>query len=377
MNIRQSLLLNSIVKPFYRENAGLLCFVYYIMFLAVGQANGIDPIEYHYSLIRGMLNQASFMVFVIAIWLCYTLKCMQFVSRSLQRPEFSYLFLLSQLSTRKIYLLFLQVSVILLLPVLTYVVVILCVGYHEHWYSASTFVLMYNLVICLSAPWVCVFLIRRPGQIPFTFHWKLPRLFDRKYYVGFLLRFVTHEGKMMFILTKIFSCGVLYFFLDERDPAREPDMRMITLFYCFGLFGHGILIHRMKQIENTGLAFYRTLPISLVQRFIGYCVFYACLFVPEILTVIARTPAFLTFSEAGFFLVMGFSVLMLLNALQLFNYSGIRDYFKTLMQFFIIFLLSLISRTEFIFSILTLLLAVTLFFTRYYRFEPEPDNVLK
>jgi hypothetical protein len=55
MSIERTILIKSLVKPYYRQNAGLFVFVYFIMILAVGRANEAGLLEYHYSLIKGML----------------------------------------------------------------------------------------------------------------------------------------------------------------------------------------------------------------------------------------------------------------------------------------------------------------------------------
>jgi hypothetical protein len=142
------------------------------------------------------------------------------------------------------------------------------------------------------------------------------------------------------------------------------------------MFSHGVLIYRLKNMENTRMTFYRQFPISLFQRFLQYAFFYLMIFIPEIITISVRTPANLTYPEAATFVVLGYGILLLLNSLQLYNYSGVREYFKIIMQIFIVFTLSLISRTYLEFSILIFILAVVLFFMRYYRFEPLPDNTM-
>src|SRR4026207_1541012 len=109
MNLSSSLLMKSVVKPFYRENAGLLCFVYYVMFLGVGRANGVGVLDYQYSLIQGMFGDYVFLSVVFFVWMMYALKCSNFISVTLRRPEFSYLYMLSHLRSSKLYVMLLQV----------------------------------------------------------------------------------------------------------------------------------------------------------------------------------------------------------------------------------------------------------------------------
>lgn len=377
MNLRRSLLAASVIKPFYREKAGLLIFVYYIMFLAVGKANGVALKEYHYSLIRGMLNDTTFLLSVFAAWSVYASMCSQFVVRTFRKPEFAYLNMLLLLDPVKLYVLLLSVHAILFAPVLSYVIVILAVGYCQHWHVTTTAVLFFNLLIVPLLALRAFYIFRKPGKVPFRIRWKLPSVFQRKFYVSFLIRYMLEQSKGILLVTKVYTCGILYMMFEDRVPSNETDLRMIVLFYFFGLLGHGVIIHRLKEVENTRLTFYRSMPVPILYRFFEYAIFYLLLFVPELLLIVTRTPSFITYFEATYFLFFGYGTLLLLNSLQLFNYTGIRDYLKIILQIFIVFLLSLISNTHFQFSIIVFVIAIVLFFSRYYNFEPHPDNVMR
>src|SRR5262249_2073895 len=127
MSIQRSLVFKSLVNPFYRQRAALLGFVFFIMTLSVGRANGVGLLEYHYSLIKGVMISRSFMAIVMAVWFLYALKCAQFVVLTLRKPAFSYLYMLSQVSAKKMYWLLLQAQLVLMLPILSYVVVMVAV----------------------------------------------------------------------------------------------------------------------------------------------------------------------------------------------------------------------------------------------------------
>ncbi len=52
------ILRRSLVRPFYRENAGALVLVFTIMLFIVGHLNGAGLFEYQYSLAVGMLTNS-------------------------------------------------------------------------------------------------------------------------------------------------------------------------------------------------------------------------------------------------------------------------------------------------------------------------------
>jgi hypothetical protein len=376
MSIQRAMIFRSLVTPFYRKNAGLLCFVFFIMFLAVGRANGVGLLEYHYSLIRGLLLNPSFLVAVLAIWLAYALKCSQFITGTLRKPEFSYLYLLGLQDAAKIYWLLLQAQLVLFLPVWCYVAAVAGVGYHERLYMPVNEVLLFNIVICVVSACRYLYLLRNPGIVPFKINWKLPSLFNRKYYSGFLIRSILENNKLLFFAIKIYNCVTLFLMLESRDPAKDEDLRMYVLFFSIGMLGHGVFIHRLKEMENNQLEFYRGLPVSIGNRFAGYAWLYFCLFIPEIVTIATRTPVFLSYSEAFFFMFFGYGILLLLNSLQLYNYTGLKDYLKTVVQVFFAVIIAMVVRRLYELSILFFTLAVVLFFIRYYRFEPRQKNDL-
>lgn len=373
MSIQRSLLFKSLVAPYYRQNAALLCFVYYIMTLGVGRANGVGMLEYHYALIKGMLTAPSFLLTVFVLWLAYTVRCAQFVAATLHKPAFTYLYQLLLADSGKVFRLFLQVQLMLLLPVLSYLLFVLGIGFHEHWYMPAMLAFLFCMAITVSGAGWYLYLLQRPGAYPLQIKWKWPSLLKPAHYVSFLLRFVGEKGKGLFLVTKLYNCAALYLMLDGRDPARHTDIRMMALFFSAGMLGHGILIHRLKEVENKGMCFYRGLPVSISRRFAQYCLFYCCLFIPELITIAARTPACLLYEEAGFFILFGFGILLLLNSLQLYNYRNLKSYLVNVVQLFFAVIIAMVCRQLYALSIIFPALAIFLFFYRYYRFEPQQN----
>jgi hypothetical protein len=316
----------------------------------------------------------SFLAVVLVAWLAYAIKCAQFIVLTLRNPAFSYLYLLSLAHTRKVYWLLLQMQLILYLPVLSYLLIILRVGYHEHWYAPSNLALLFSLSVCAVSAWWYLYLLRNRRTVSWGITWKLPSLLKRKYYTNFLISYVLENCKVLFLVIKIYNCITLYLMLNNRNPAEDQDLRLEALFFSVGMLGHGILIHRLKEMENTRMSFYRGLPISIGRRFAQYGWFYCCLFIPEILTIASRTPDCLYYSEACFFIFFGYGILLLLNSLQLFNYSGLRDYLKTVAQILFAVIIAMIPNRLYELSILFFLLSVILFFRRYYLFDPQQNN---
>ncbi|MBN9382262.1 MAG: hypothetical protein J0H74_15945 [Chitinophagaceae bacterium] len=363
-----TLLFKSIVRTFYRQNAGQLAFLFFIMVLAVGRANDVGLLEYHYSLIQGMLTNPSFLCVVLLAWSVYAWKCIRFVTFILQRPEFSFLSLLSLPGAGRVYWSLLFVQGMLFLPVSLYAVIILGVGIHAHWYVPTMAVLVYVLAVCgISAVWY-LRLLYIPGMSVRGPGWgRLPLRRERSYR-GFLTRYVLTTRKTLLLVIKLYSCGVLYLIMRGNAPDRY-DLQMVLLFYSFGLLGHGVLIHLVKRMEATRLDFYRGMAVSLRGRFIQYGWFYLTLLVPEILTIGWFTPGALRYSDALLLVLWSYSILLLLNSLQLYPFHRMIDYLKVVGCIFFVIYLGVLMGVWFWLTLLFLSLSVAIFWGRYYRRE--------
>src|SRR5258708_29973711 len=95
------LLLRSLVKPFYRQNAGFFLFLFLIFFGVVAPSQ--QP-AYHYALILCMLDAPVFLSIGLTALVLYALKCNNWVSSSLQDPRLSFLSILSRLNTTRSFL---------------------------------------------------------------------------------------------------------------------------------------------------------------------------------------------------------------------------------------------------------------------------------
>jgi hypothetical protein len=144
---------------------------------------------------------------------------------------------------------------------------------------------------------------------------------------------------------------------------------MVFLFFSFGLLGHGVLIHQFREIEETRLTFYRTLPVSLLKRWFQYAWLYFLLFIPEIITIAVLTPKFLTYAEALRFLFFGYSLLLLLNSLLFIQFYKMVDYLKMIVGIFFIVYISVLTGIVLWLSVFSFSVSIFILFTNYYRYD--------
>jgi hypothetical protein len=368
MSITRTILFKSFVKPFYRQHAGLFIFLFIIMFGAVGVIAGSKFTDYHFFLIQGVLKIPFLFLLVFLIWLLYAKKTEQFIVNILRRADFSFLYMLSQLDRKKLYWLLLWVQFLVFLPIISYVLIIFITGIYLHLYLTCGIVLLYITAICLiSARWY-LFIIQNPGKsapagtdIFSSGAREIP-------YWSVFIRYIGRDKKLLFGGIKIYNCAVLYLMVVNQTLI-EYDLSMIFLFFSLGILSHGLLIHQLRDIEETRLTFYRTLPFSLFKRFVQYGLIYFILLLPEIITIASLTPIYLHYKDAIIFVILSYSILLFLNSLLFIQFFKINNYLKIILCIFFIIYISVLTVSLPWLCILLFLASTAIFYSRYYQFE--------
>ena len=368
MNISRSILIKTLVKPFYRQHAGLFVFLFTIMFGVVSVIDGAKFTDYHFFLIKGMMMNPVFFLLVLLIWYLYTKKSEQFVVNILMRPDFSFLNTLSLLDGKRLYLMLVWIQFLLILPIIIYACIIFAAGFYMHEYIKCLLIILYIVVICLiSAGWY-LFCIRNPGRQA----WTMRKIFSLKVpetpYWSLFIRYIGMDKKLLFAGIKIYSCTVLYLMIVNQTRV-EYDLRMIIIFFSMGILGHGLLVHQLRDMEETSLTFYRTIPISLMKRFVQYAILYFILLIPEIITIVFLTPRYLHIEDAITLILISYSILLFLNSLLFIQFFRMKDYLKIILCIFFIEYFFVLSGTIALLGILLFISAITVFFFCYYSFE--------
>jgi hypothetical protein len=346
------------------------------MVASVGRANAVGLLEYHYTLIRAMLTDYKFLAFVLVAWLLYGLKCEQFMADILQGKNYSFISLLNTKSTSFVSARMLQVQLMFFLPVILYAVFCIWIGIVHQWYVHTVIVGLFILIVCLSGAWRYDSLIRKNGIIRSVPFLKTDYLVPRKFYLHFVLRFIGARLKMLFLAIKIFSC-VFVFGMLLNHAKEESDMSMFLLFYSFGLMGHGVLIYKIRQMEEFSLGFYRGLPVSLSSRLIQYAVLCLIILIPEIIIIVLMTPVHLDYAHALLLIFFGWGILILFTSLLFIQLFKPFTYLKIVSVIYLMVFIAILTGLTVPFTICLFLISVYIFFQHYYRFEKADGELLQ
>jgi hypothetical protein len=368
MSISRTILNKILVKPFYRQHAGLFIFLFTLMFGVVSVIDGAKFTDYHFFLIQGMMKNPFLFLLVLFVWFLYTKKSEQFIVNILLRPDYSFLNLLSIMDGRKLFRLLFRIQFLLILPIILYALIILIAGIYMHEFVKCAIIFLYVISICLvSARWY-LYIIHNPGRLNLTAERRITFKFRETPYWMLFVRYIGNNKKLLFSGIKLYSCSVLFLMVVNQTRI-EYDLRMIILFFSLGILGHGILIHQLRDMEETRLKFYRTIPLSLFKRFGQYAILYFVLLLPEFLTILILTPHYLHLTDAIIIAFLSYGILLFLNSLLFIQFYKMNDYLKILLVLFFIEYFSVLSGTSALLCILLFVSATAMFYFRYYQFE--------
>jgi len=176
MHHPRKLLWKTLVRQYYRQNAGFFLFFFLIFFGVVAPS---QQLAYHYALIRGILSTPPLLVLVLFLWLLYAAKCGQWVIGLQQRHDHAFLHLLPLRGKIKTFCFLLEVQIMLFLPVILYAMAVVGVAvYHSHRMMAAV-VSCFILLVCLVAAALYQYELFHPGSLRPVFFLR-PRVKRRK-----------------------------------------------------------------------------------------------------------------------------------------------------------------------------------------------------
>jgi hypothetical protein len=367
MSITKTILIKSLVNQFYRQNAGLFAFLVFIMVAAVGRANGVGLLEYHLSLMEGIMTNRPFLLFVLAAWLLYALKCAQFMAVTLRHKDYGFLSLVFLKKQLPVFGMLLLVQFLFLLPILVYAFLTVWVALVHHWWPHIGVVFLFFLLISFGGAFLYQQLINHPEKRRVA-HAAGNTLIPAKQYWVFLLRHIGNCHKILFVVIKCATCLILYGLLYDPGHGRS-NLQMVILFYSFALLGHGVLIYSIRAWEESHMAFYRGLPVSMTSRFLQYGVLHLLLLIPEMITLRWLTPVYIGYGDAGLLIFFGWSILLFLNSMLFIQFFKKFDYLKIVTGLFLLIFIVVLTGTFPVFCGCLFLFSGTSFLRYYYRFE--------
>ncbi|MCH5721381.1 hypothetical protein [Niabella hibiscisoli] len=365
MNSISYLLYRSVVTPFYRQIAGAIYFLFFVLFGI--QPNFKQALDTHYYIIKSIAyTPAAFSLFILMCSL-YSIKCISFYASRSTKNEYQFLQLINSITFRKRLPHFVFTASALLLPSILYTlcIVVVCIA-HQRWYALIapvTFLVSLITLVTLSF----VMLNRNPAiwkEIAFPKIINLPsRLWQ------FMLRYIFREQIFSLVILKLISFCCLYFFV-ITDPS-VFESRMLWLIYTLCLAGHCVIIYKTFYFLENKLSFYRTLPMQPFRILAAFFLCYLVLLLPECWALRALAVQHHQEYEYSCMIIAGPAILCLLHVLLYTDDFKMDGYLSLVFLVWILFFFLSFSENKWLLPATAIAGVLIVFYTSFRSFEKK------
>lgn len=367
------ILLKIFAYRFYREHSGLLFFFFvtilnYCFFIkTAGVYRAEESVFYHLMLIMSFIVTPVIMIVVLAMWLLYTIKSWQYVSRQLSQEQNQFLFY-SMTSYSKFDQLksWFCVQMVISLPLIGYWFLAMVLGLVYHAYLIPLITLVFIMLLALASAMLYVFLVNRISKTPgISFLMRISRAWQKPYASLFIYHLL-NRLKLAFILTKIFSflilTGLLALFVEDQSNIRIPAMIVLGIATL-----HSFLIYKEHEFKEVYLGFSRNLPFNRIKLFFTFPIIYLIMVLPETLWLFTKFPI----KTALTMTLLGCSIAMLFRSLVYLTGLKIYRYLLQIFGLFIVLFYTIMFGHFLILTFFSLIVAFLIFWLNYYKAQAD------
>lgn len=354
-----------LINFFYKVNAGLFLFGFFVLF-----GLPFSPLAFHLSLISGIIQSQVFLAVVMLIWFLYNLKCLDYMLKQLHHPRQSFLFCFQNLSAKKTYLYMLYVQLFLYAPVLIYSAAIVWIAAKKQQYWCVTEIVFFSTIITAATAFVYSAAIQKKHFFnhKFTLPWlniSLPKPF-------FLipLYFLWNDRKQMLLVTKLFSLLLLYGFIKLYEPERY-DIRPLQLCLLLTAASHSGIVFQIRAFEEEYLQFSRNLPFNTIQRFIQIIAMYICLLLPEFILLFKGYPIYFSIADDPQLVLLVVALLSMFHVVLLLEDTEMEQLIRIVFAVMAACFFIILYNPGLMLPCAILLLSFALFNAYYYDFEKK------
>jgi hypothetical protein len=365
-----NILSRSITIPFYRQNAGLFLFLFFLLFGT--QPSLYHIVTFHYAIIKSILNLGSFFFLTLGIWVLYSFKVISFINGCLKKESYDFLFLMNEIRKGKRFFYLLQMIIHLLAPVWIYGLVVITTAVKEQkWVNAIT-ILFTLITFLVAAAFITYTLLQKAkslqqiSNVTPIFPVLLPVSLFR-----FCMRFIFQRQFPALLITKLLSFTSLYFF--TRMESLLFENRMLWLIFITALIGHSFIIYRLFQFIEKDMSIYRNMPVKKAALLISLFGVYCILLLPEAWALLGVAINQHNWQDYGWMLVTGPGLLLLLHSLLYTEDMKMEGFLKLLFGVWIVFVFFSLSQNHWLMGLVSIVFAIIIFLMSYSQYEKNME----
>lgn len=354
---------------FYRENSGMLLFVFvavlsYCLFIkTAGVYQAKESVFYHLMLMMTFLSSPFIMLLVFILWAIYTIKSWQYLSRQLKLEQHQFLFYsLNAVPKHRLFTILVILQLIISLPLVGYCLfaAVLAILYQPGF--AAPVAAAYILLLCAASALLYLNWINKLNR-PDAPDWfaRLSRSWRKPFFLLPLFH-IAHQFKIPYLLTKAGSwciiAGLTAAFLEIQNDYIIAAIIMLSVVVL-----HSFIIYKDYQFKEIYLPVARNLPYHRTALFSGFCPVFILLALPEFCWVFS----YFDFNHALGISFFGLSVSLLFRNIVYMIKPNIYRYLIWVFVLFILLFYACLTGHILLAGTVCLAAAFLIFYFKYYR----------
>ncbi|RQO77300.1 hypothetical protein DBR40_09455 [Pedobacter sp. KBW01] len=327
------------VDGFYRTHAGMLVFVFvmvisYCLFINTLGTVMLDQIDFwQFFFTISLVSNPLIMAFYIIASSIYAYKSLKYVFSQLALPQQEFLYYsFTSCSKKHQFIAWCVVQASIFIPILCYTLYAIVIGLVFGYYLISIGILVFQLLLVLGAAYVCLKESNRLLEANKP-NWliRISRKWNKPVFLLYTFQ-VFNRSKLAYVLTKILSwiliSSVFILFSDLED-----NFKLLMLITSCIVIAHGVLIYQEKIFNCRYLSFLPNFPFSRVKVFLGFCLNYLVLLLPEICWMFTRFGSLTSLK----LILFAFSAILLFRSLLLADRIRVKRFLTGIFCLFMLF----------------------------------------
>lgn len=277
MRAISKVLIRTIVKEFYKENAGFLLIV-------MGLGFGFLKTPQHVDIASALALQPIYYLVPMVLWILYALKTINFIYRVKRLPQNWFLTDVNALKAAKLKAHAIYIEILLLAPILSYALFMTFIAVDLGQITSTIILIVANfLILMVSAHFFYQRLIQ-PIDSSISTSFKSWTRFLPKSFSFLLIHHLAYRHGTTFVLTKLFSIAIILG-ATSLFNIEGVDLRLLALGILLSSAINANFSFKYIEFESTSLSLYRNLPVSRLNMFGKSIITYIILSVPEFLVL--------------------------------------------------------------------------------------------
>lgn len=285
----RKVLFKTVVKEFYKENAGFLLVV-------LGLGFGFLKTPQHIDIATALALQPIYYIGPVVLWALYTGKTLTFFFRIKKLPQNWFLTDLNGLKSIKLKPLVILIQALLMVPVLGYSLFMIFIAIQEGQVNSVVILIASDVLLLMASAHFMYQRLIKPNDPSLgekSQSWT--RFLPKSYSFLFIHHLIQRHG-LSLMLTKIFAV-IIILGATAIFNIEGSDLRYLALGMLLSTGVGASLSHKNLNFERSSMRLYRNLPLSWVNLYGKTLLTYLMLSIPEAIVFLGNNFSNVDFLE--------------------------------------------------------------------------------